>query len=189
MIQKELVHRSETALVAVNEALDSSRYAALLHDIEHLVQKGPWSSASRRPARSALGPPVRRTWRRVRRRAKRAGQHTGATEHAARLHAVRKAARRARYAGEAVEPVFGKDATAFAERATEIQDILGARHDSAVSEAMLEELAARDTASGHVLVYGRLAAHEQRLGEAAERQWEVCWADLKGRHMAGWLRS
>lgn len=189
LIQTELASRSEKAQAAVIDALDSRRYSALLDRLGQLADQGPWSKAARRPARSALGPPVRRAWRRVRRRAKRAGQKTGAPEHAARLHAVRKAARRARYAGEVVEPVFGRDAARFAERVTEIQDILGARHDSAVSETLLEDLAARDAASGHVLVYGRLTALEQRLGKDAERQWEQRWPELKGNHVAGWLRS
>ncbi len=78
----------------------------------------------------------------------------------AALHEVRKSAKRLRYAAEAAAPVFGKQATALARAAEEIQEILGDHHDSVVTRDLLRELAASDPGTD-AFTYGRLHALEQ----------------------------
>ena len=60
-----------------------------------------------------------------------------------RLHAARKAAKRVRYAAEALLPVYGKDARRFAKRIEDVQEVLGEHQDSVVIQPLLRELGPR----------------------------------------------
>ena len=84
-------------------------------------------------------------------------------------HEIRKAAKRLRYAGEAVEPAFGAPAAALAENAENLQEVLGEHQDSVVARQALRELGARIHLEGeNAFTIGRLHALEQtRADEAA----------------------
>jgi CHAD domain-containing protein len=91
-------------------------------------------------------------------------------ERAEALHRIRKDAKRARYAGEAVTAAFGRRASALASAMEALQDLLGEHHDSVVLQDRLEQLAqgdvedsAQDGARDRVFTLGRLhAAQDQR---------------------------
>ena len=89
------------------------------------------------------------------------------------LHQIRIAAKRCRYAAEAVAPVIGKPARRFAAGVEAVQTVLGDYHDTVVAEAWL-----RDTAGELVdcrIVIGALIAAE-RLERATLRQvWPETW--------------
>ena len=59
---------------------------------------------------------VARTYRRTKRRMRRAQRTPAGSEREVALHQARKAAKRTRYAAEAVVPVFGKQARRFVTR-------------------------------------------------------------------------
>jgi CHAD domain-containing protein len=70
------------------------------------------------------------------------------------LHDVRKAAKRLRYAAEAVAPRFGERAVALAEDMAELQDVLGLHHDEAVARTAVWRFAherADDRGDGSVV--------------------------------------
>src|SRR5205085_6668255 len=105
-------------------ALRSTRYLVLL---DRLVA----AAASPRLAGGAAHPK-----RRARRLARRPGHRLRRTVRALphdpsdeQLHEVRKRAKQARYALEAIEPVASKHAARLARRLATLQDRLGAQHD------------------------------------------------------------
>ena len=81
-----------------------------------------------------------RSRRRVRRLAARADAATEHPAHEAALHEVRKAAERARYAGESAVPMLGRAAARFADAMADLQSGLGALQDSSATRLALREL-------------------------------------------------
>jgi CHAD domain-containing protein len=69
--------------------LDSVRYQRMLSSLDALVEHPRWSSLATRPADEVLRAPVRRDWKRVRRRADRAREAQTDPERAVALHDVR----------------------------------------------------------------------------------------------------
>ena len=57
------------------------------------------------------------------------------------LHAVRIKVKRARYAAELAQPVVGKPARRFIERAKDLQDLLGDHQDAVTAQERLRKLA------------------------------------------------
>lgn len=142
------------------EAMAGPRYFALVDALQAVAGAAPWSPRAHRSARKELPKVVRKEWHRVTAAAE-AASHAPPELLAARLHDVRKAAKRARYAAEVVEPVAGKDAARFARAMSELQDTLGEHHDTAVIHQKLVDLSLstpRDVPAGPELEHllGRL---------------------------------
>jgi CHAD domain-containing protein len=100
------------------------------------------------------------------------------------LHRVRILAKRARYAAEAVLPVFGKRARAFARAMAAVQDVLGEHQDAVVAG---EWLRAHATGTG-AFVAGELVAIERRAGEDARDEWPRVWASARRKKLRRWMR-
>jgi transposase, IS6 family len=99
------------------------------------------------------------------RRARRAaaGQPTDAA-----LHEARKAAKRARYAGEALAPAIGPKASRFTKQMKKIQSILGDHQDAVIARQVERELGisahlAGENAFSYGLLYGRDSCDAARL--------------------------
>jgi CHAD domain-containing protein len=173
----------------VLEALDSERYFLLLDALDALVDTPPLEAAAGKPAKAALPPLVRRDARRLARAVKAArtapaGQ--GRDEH---LHEARKAAKRARYAAEAVIPAIGRPAERFAGAAKELQTLLGDHHDSVELRRLLLRVCVEAEADGESgFTYGRLHALEQARAEGLEAQLPAAWARFAARRRQRWLR-
>jgi CHAD domain-containing protein len=131
---------------------------------------------------------VRRTWVRVRDAA--AAAAAASPEHRDEaLHEVRKAAKRARYASEAVTSAFGSDARSFGRRMKDVQGVLGDQHDSVVTRAELRAMAARAFLAGeNGFTFGRLHSHEQAEGEALAGAYAGVWVDAAKKKYRRWLR-
>ncbi len=167
------------------EELSSPRYLALLDALERITDAIGGERAGKK-APKVLAKEVGRAHRRMTRMLDQALASRGQDDHL--LHEVRKAAKRARYAGESAAPVLGADATALAVRMEEGQEVLGAHQDSVVVRDLLRRLGdAADAAGEPSFTYGRLHALEERRGdEAAARFLEMVddgWADPPS-----WLR-
>src|SRR5439155_19899439 len=97
-------------MAEAQELLDSERYLTLL---ERLVD-GAWSprltDVAAQPAKAVLPDLVRKAWRRLGVGVARVRE----THLPGDYHQVRIAAKRARYAAEALEPAFGRPAARFA---------------------------------------------------------------------------
>ncbi|MDO8121456.1 CYTH and CHAD domain-containing protein [Isoptericola sp. b490] len=162
--------------------LDSDRYVELLAALEALV------AGERLPARSAPGKDprgkrrsVRHDLRRVRRALRDAKRVRGTADLPPALHEVRKAAKRARYAAEAVAPRVGGKASRFAERMERLQDLLGAHQDDVVARARLRELARQARQDGpSTFPLGVVHERAERSDDAAYRASRSVLRDVRG---------
>jgi CHAD domain-containing protein len=154
----ELRARREVALAAAREALDSDRYLDLLDRLEDFSADPPLTRRAGDRARPLLRTRLLADCRRVLDRASAADRLDGADREAA-LHEVRKAAKRARYAAEAMRPVLGDAAARAQARMKQVQEVLGVQQDGAVARTVLVELA-RGTSDGDTFTFGVLAGLE-----------------------------
>jgi CHAD domain-containing protein len=152
------------------EALRSGRYLELLGRLVEAARAPRVRPEAQQPARGVLAPLVQARWERLSRSVSQLGSEPDAEE----LHAVRIRAKHARYAAEAVTPVFGGSARRFARALRRVQQSLGQHQDAVVAIRWLRE------AAGHVsreaaVAAGMLAAREQRVGKRALERWPGCW--------------
>lgn len=186
--REEFESRHARAHRQVVEVLRSDRYLALLDRLEELVAAPPWTERAGLPADEVLPARVRHEWKRVRSRMRDVDEAaTGSRAEEERLHSVRKAARRARYAAEAVAPVHGADAVAFAKAMKKLQGTLGEHHDSVLLQAELDQVATGQS-DGHVAFgYGRLHAHEARRAERARGRYDKRRRAASRKKLRRWL--
>jgi len=102
----------------------------------------------------------------------RAGESTDTA-----LHQARKAAKRARYASEAMTPAIGKKACRFAKQMKKVQSVLGDHHDTVIARQVERELGinaylAGENAFSYGLLYERDACEGERLRAQAWRTWK-----------------
>ena len=83
------------------------------------------------------------------------------------LHGVRVRAKRARYAAELAEPLVGKPARRFIDRARKFQDIAGENQDAVVAEQKLRAVV--EVAPSLAFAGGRLAERRRERRAAARR--------------------
>jgi CHAD domain-containing protein len=188
-VQGHYAPQRAAARTAVLAALDSQRYFSLLDDLDQLIADPPASVAGVRPARAVLPRAVRRAYRRTRKRMQAAAQQAqeGAAAEKA-LHEARKAAKRARYAGEAVTPALGAEAGRLTRQLKEIQSVLGDHQDTVIARQAERELGisahlAGENAFTYGLLYERDACAAQRLRAAA---WQA-WRKASRRRYREWL--
>ena len=124
---------------AALEALDSRRYFRLLDDLDRLLDDPPQTAAATAPADEILPQAVARAYRRTKRRMRRARRAPAGAGRDVALHEARKAAKRARYAADAAEPVFGKQARRFAKRMKAVQSVLGDHQDAVTARTVARE--------------------------------------------------
>jgi len=171
------LHLDATAATEViDETLGSSRYAAAIALLDSVVSHPPLTDDAERGAKKVVRTVLRNEGERVRERAElaEAAVATGDPElRSACLHDVRKAAKRLRYAAEAVAPVTGSTVGLVAERAADVQGLLGDHHDAVVTRATLRHLAIdEDAGVAAAFVLGHLDADEQRaMVELEQRAW------------------
>jgi CHAD domain-containing protein len=126
---------------------------------------------------------VRRAWDHLRAGVEALGDHPADEE----LHAVRKRAKRARYAAEAVEPAFGKAARSLAKALTEVQDVLGEHQDAVIAGTWLREAAAAAPDPRAAFAAGELVMHEQEAAHLGRRTWRDAWQDASRKRHRHWL--
>ncbi|MFI1887202.1 CYTH and CHAD domain-containing protein [Streptomyces jumonjinensis] len=158
-------------------ALDGKRYLALLRSLDALLADPPLLKAASGPADTVIPRAVLRDWERLAERVGHALALPAGTERDLALHDARKAAKRARYAGEAATPALGKPARRFAQRMKAVQTVLGDHQDSVVARDTLRELAIQAHAAGEsAFTWGLLYGQEQRSADARERELPGVWA-------------
>jgi len=148
------------------DVLSSEQWLTLLDDLDDFVARPALASAGMDAAAEAVPPALEADLRRVLRRAKAARRADSDAETVALLHEVRKAAKRMRYAAEAVSQggsaVFGKRTRKLAGAAEAVHDLLGEHRDSILMQQHLRETAG---SGAHAFDYGVL--HEvERHGAA-----------------------
>jgi CHAD domain-containing protein len=103
------------------------------------------------------------------------------------LHDVRIRTKRVRYAAEAVTPLVGKQARAFAAAAAALQEALGDLNDAVVAERWLREWASRSRSSRGVFAAGELAGLEQAAAQRSRARWRKAWRGLASPRLRSWM--
>jgi CHAD domain-containing protein len=160
-------------------AMRSSRYARLLDAlVDAATSPRVRRAVAGERARGQLAALIRRPWKRVR------TAHDHLPEPPERpldadLHEIRKRAKQARYAFEAVAPILGRRAAVAATRAAtrlaDVQTALGDHQDAVVAAAWLRA-AATDTDRPEVaFAAGRLCGPFDDLRRDRRGQWPAAW--------------
>ena len=185
-VDLELRRRHRDAHARMVEELNGERYFRLLDDLSGLVATPPFIGDFDRKAKKALPRLVKRTHRRVVSIAEEAAAESTPAHHEELLHDVRKAAKRARYAGESVAPALGEAAVSYAAGMENLQEVLGEHQDSAVTRALLLELGVQAHLAGeNGFTFGRLHGLEQARGERAVERYDGALAAVRDR--PAWL--
>lgn len=164
------------ARARVLAALGSGRYFALLDELDRLTAEPPFGSEAGRPASEALAAATRRAYRQTRGRMRTARRAPAGPDREAALHQARKAAKRARYAGEAAALALGKPASRLAGQMKKIQAVLGDQQDTVIARRAERELGlaahqAGENAFSYGLLYQRDAEQAARLQARARKTW------------------
>ena len=167
-------------------ALCSERYVSLAERLveatEHPRLADGLQASARRPARSVTADLVAKPWRRLKREADAVDSNATDGE----LHRIRILAKRARYAVEAVIPLYGRDAGKFARSLARLQAVLGDHHDTTVAEEWLRE-SATDLPATRVVV-GMLIASERAERDRLRRRFRTVWKAVSRDKPQSWLR-
>ena len=157
-INTDLQSEQLRARARVSEAMNSPRYLDLLATLQRWRTDPPIAAP---PTLKALDKRARRAERKADRRLAQAGDD-------ALLHRARKAAKRARYAGELRLPL-DKQAKKPVKHYKQIQRVLGDHQDGVVASGALRRWAitAGTTVGENGFTYGLLYANEQQAAEAA----------------------
>ena len=163
--------------------LESERWRSLLADLADHAGREPQGSQG--DARTRL----RKDWRRMRRRARRAAATVGDERaHETALHDVRKAAKRARYAAETLGPLFGSDAGAMETAAEAVQQALGDHRDTLLTRQALRLMGVQAHLDGdNGFTYGRLHALEELAGSRYLGAYEKAHAKVDKPKLRRWL--
>jgi CHAD domain-containing protein len=175
-IRVHFAPREAEAQRAVLTALDSQRYFSMLDELDGLLADPPLPPAAAERAGDAVPRAVARAHRRARRRMRLAKQAPAGPGRDAALHETRKAAKRARYAAEAAQPVSGKKARRYAKRMKAVQSVLGDHQDSVNARVAAREIGVRAHLAGENaftfgLLYERAHCEAQALQGQARRAW------------------
>ena len=116
---------------------------------------------------------ARRTYRRTGADAPARRTRPPGHDREAAYHEARKAAKRARYAGEAVSPAFGKEARRFTKQMKKIQTVLGDHQDAVVARGVDRELGISAHLAGeNAFTFGLLYDHEDQRAGRERRTWK-----------------
>ncbi|WQQ28339.1 CYTH and CHAD domain-containing protein [Nocardioides bizhenqiangii] len=171
------------------EAIESPRYYALIDDLDALVTNPRWTSRARQPAADVLPARVAKAFKRLRRRVDAVAEAPDRQTRDHRLHEVRKAAKRARYAAEPLVPVVGRDAERFVKATKKLQSVLGDYQDAVVTQPTLRQLAVQAHLDGdNAFTYGRLHGRQQALAASLRAGYHEAWSRAKAKKRRRWLR-
>ncbi|MFF1376650.1 CHAD domain-containing protein [Streptomyces sp. NPDC058308] len=171
------VARRTGALHRTVAVLESRRYLALLDAIDALLAEPPLRPAAVTPPEKALPKAALKDYARLATRIGHALELPPGHERDLALHAARKAAKRARYAGESAVPALGKPAKRFAKRMKAVQSVLGDHQDSVVAREALRALAIQAHLAGEsAFTWGLLYGQEEAAGADRQRELPEAWA-------------
>ena len=104
------------------------------------------------------------------------------------LHQARKAAKRARYAGEAVTPALGRKAARFTKQVKAVQSVLGEHQDAVIARQAERELGIEAHLAGeNAFTYGLLYERENHRAEGLRAQARQVWKQASRPRYWNWL--
>jgi CHAD domain-containing protein len=188
-LERTYAARRRVAAEHAAQVLDSPRYARLRNRLDDLVAQPPFTERAGEPAAEVLRRRVRHDLRRLRKRVE-AVADAAPRERDHAWHQARKAAKRLRYAAEALEPDFGKDAAALVADAKDVTKHLGERQDTVVARADLRAIARDATSVGEsAFTYGVLHEVERSTAAGLDGEFDEIWRRVRKRKRRAWLSS
>ena len=175
-----LVVEIETLRKKMLTELDSMRYIDLLERLVTAADSPATLPDADQPASQVLPPLAAGPWRRLRSAVRQLPEPPTDPE----LHRIRILAKRARYAAEAVAPVVGTVAAAFARAAAKLQTVLGEHQDSVTAQAWLRSVR---ISGRRAFVAGELIAMEHIAAEDARAKWPKVWKTLNRKQLRQWM--
>ena len=160
--------------------LDSQRYIDVLENLVAAAHSPATLPDGDQPASAVLPALATTPWRRLRSAVRQLPETPTDPE----LHRIRILAKRTRYAAEAVVPVAGPGAEAFAKAAAKLQTILGEHQDSVTAQAWLR---AAKVSGRRAFVAGELIALEGIAAAAARAKWRKVWNSLDRKRLRDWM--
>jgi CHAD domain-containing protein len=104
------------------------------------------------------------------------------------LHEARKAAKRARYAADAAEPVVGQRARRFAKRMKAVQSVLGDHQDAVTARTVARAIGMQAHLAGeNAFSFGLLNERAHRDAVECQRQARPVWKRAARRKSRRWL--
>jgi len=181
-VVQRLVTNWETTRAAMLAALATPRYHALRAAMQDAATTPKCTEAASAPARKALPLVVKRPWRKLAAGVAALGDDPADEQ----LHEIRIRAKRARYAAEAVAPLFGGQARKFAAAMAQVQEVLGEHQDAVVARQWLAETAV-EVSAVEAYSIGMLGAVEWEAARAARREFPGVWKQASRPGLRAWL--
>ena len=180
-----LAKRADQARLVALESLRADRYAALLQSLVTAANSPVLTEQADLPCSETMPPLVNSAFRRLRSAIAELTDESPSTD----WHEVRIDAKRARYAIEAIVPIFGDKARPVVARFAEVTDILGDHQDAYVAQEAIRERMSlggvdADTAFSLGLLHGIEVRDELQLRIDFWRIWPVVCADYR-KHRIG----
>ncbi|MFF8640042.1 CHAD domain-containing protein [Streptomyces sp. NPDC015345] len=170
--------------------LESARYLALLDAVDTLLAAPPLRPAASAPPGKALPKALLKDYARLATRVEHALALAPGQERDRAMHEARKAAKRARYAGEAAVPALGTPAKRFAKRMKAVQSVLGDHQDSVVAREAVRALGTQAHLAGEsAFTWGLLYGREEAVADDRERELPEVWAKASGAKIRAALGS
>lgn len=184
-ISRQLAQETLEAKTVLLDNLDSQRYFRILDAVDAFLADPRLRKRAAGTATEVLQRLINHRIHALLAAIRSARETTDPPRHDHALHEVRKAAKAVRYGAELLLAVRPQRARRLVKAAKQLQDALGAQHDSVLVRHSLERLAAAAFLSGeNTFTFGRLDRTEQDSGEAAESRYEKLL-----RHIPKSLRS
>ena len=136
------------------------------------------------PAEEVLPPLVTKAWKRLARDVGRL--ELDGSDHD--WHETRIAAKKMRYATEALVPVFGNRRSGWPNRSNRSPSLLGEHQDAAVAADQVHTLATgRRVAAAAAFTLGLLYAEERRAADTARLRFVAVWPEVSRKRWRRWL--
>ncbi|MEV0212360.1 CYTH and CHAD domain-containing protein [Micromonospora sp. NPDC050695] len=185
-LDEALAARQRVAHTAIDEALRSPRYLALVDALVLAARAPRLTGRAAKPAARALPKLVARPWRRL--SGPGGVDGLGPSSPDERWHAVRKQGKQARYAVNAVSPAVDTAARKLSRALAGVQDVLGEHQDAAVAaETWLELAAERPDDHELAVTAGRLAERERESVRRMRARFPAAWHRATRRRRTRWL--
>ncbi|MBA3349490.1 MAG: CHAD domain-containing protein, partial [Actinobacteria bacterium] len=164
-------------------------YRKLIDRLTAAALAPPLAGPADLPCAEVLPPLAKKTWKRLRKEVKA----TPVTAPAEDLHGVRIHVKRVRYAAEAVGPSLrvkkARAARRFAQRAADLQDVLGANQDTVVARRAIVQAAGQPPGDDTFGVAAtRLFERQQDLAIDLRYRYPKVWAKLNRPKHTKWMR-
>lgn len=173
------------AQAEVDEAMASPRFLALLDALVEAANAPRLTDAADARCDQVLPGLVSKAWHRLAREVDEL--ELDGTDDS--WHEVRISGKRARYAVEALVPVFGGPARAFAKSLEQVTELLGEHQDAVIAADTARRLAGGRRVTGTTgFVFGLLHEAERAATTASRQEFARVWPDVSRRDRRAWLR-